>query len=159
MLQTEPLGEILPTSVADGDSLRYYPAYRGKALDVLNRDEPQSDVAADNGMQLLMVQRADGGLTIGDTHGYVEPFPFDVHEDPYDHLRGRAEELLGRRLPRVARRWAGVYAQCSDPETVVHREQVLPGVWLVTGPGGRGMTGSPVIAEDTAREIGWEEHA
>ncbi|MHA6800105.1 TIGR03364 family FAD-dependent oxidoreductase [Bounagaea algeriensis] len=159
MMQTESLGEPLPTSVADADSLRYYPAYRGAALDALNREEPQPPVAANNGMQLLMVQRADGGLTIGDTHGYAEPFPFDVHEDPYEHLRERVEELLDRPLPRVVRRWAGVYAQCTDPATVVHREQVLPGVWLVTGPGGRGMTASPAIAEDTAREIGWEEQS
>ncbi|MDR7302602.1 TIGR03364 family FAD-dependent oxidoreductase [Haloactinomyces albus] len=154
MMQTEPLDEALPTSVADADSLRYYPAYRGAALDELNRLEPQSPMAADNGMQLLMVQRADGSLTIGDTHGYAEPFPFDVHEGPYDHLRRRVEELLGRSLPPVTRRWAGVYAQCAETSRVVHREQLRSGVWLVTGPGGRGMTGSPAIAEDTMIEAG-----
>ncbi|WP_344678471.1 TIGR03364 family FAD-dependent oxidoreductase [Saccharopolyspora taberi] len=154
MMQTEPLGETLPTSIADGDSLRYYPAYRGAALDELNRAEPQPPVAAENGMQLLMVQRLDGGLTIGDTHEYAEPFSFDVREAPYDHLVQRVGELLGRPVPRVVRRWAGVYAQTADSSRVVHREEVLPGVWLVTGPGGRGMTGSPAIAEDTLREIG-----
>lgn len=154
MMQTEPLGEQLPTSVADADSLRYYPAYRGPELDRLNHEQPQPAVAADNGMQLLMVQRADGGLTIGDTHGYDEPFPFDVHEAPYEHLRRRAEELLGRELPAVTRRWAGVYAQCRDTSHVVHREQVRSGVWLVTGPGGRGMTGAPAIAEDTFAAAG-----
>ncbi|QUH05033.1 TIGR03364 family FAD-dependent oxidoreductase [Saccharopolyspora erythraea] len=153
MMQTDPLGEELATSIADGDSLRYYPAYRGAALDELNRAEPQPPVAAENGMQLLMVQRLDGGLTIGDTHEYAEPFPFDVREEPYDHLVRRSEELLGRSLPRVTRRWAGVYAQTADKSQVVHREQVRPGIWLVTGPGGRGMTGSPAIAEDTLREI------
>nr|WP_228046621.1 TIGR03364 family FAD-dependent oxidoreductase [Saccharopolyspora sp. HNM0983] len=151
MMQTEPLGEHVPTSLADGDSMRYYPAYLGAELDELNRTEPQPAVAARNGMQLLLVQRADGGLTIGDTHEYAEPFSFDVHEDPYDHLVARTAELLGRPLPRIARRWAGVYAQAT--EDVVHREQVLPGVWLVTGPGGRGMTCSPAIAEDTFREV------
>ncbi|WP_263249623.1 TIGR03364 family FAD-dependent oxidoreductase [Saccharopolyspora rosea] len=153
MMQTEPLDEPLPTSVADGDSMRYYPAYRSAALDALGDAEPQPPVAADNGMQLLVVQRRDGGLTIGDTHDYAEPFPFDVREDPYDHLATRAAELLGRPLPRISRRWAGVYAQTRDPEVVVHREQVLSGVWLVTGPGGRGMTCSPAIAEDTFREV------
>ncbi|GAA4587932.1 ABC-type Fe3+ transport system permease subunit [Actinoplanes octamycinicus] len=29
-------------------------------------------------MQLLMVQRLDGGLTVGDTHAYAEPFPVTV---------------------------------------------------------------------------------
>jgi glycine/D-amino acid oxidase-like deaminating enzyme len=34
------------------------------------------------------------------------------------------------------------------------REEVAPGVWLVTGPGGRGMTCSPAIAQDTLRAAG-----
>ncbi|MFD8819111.1 FAD-dependent oxidoreductase, partial [Streptomyces sp. NPDC059627] len=61
----------------------------------------------------------------------------------------------GRHPGRARRRWAGVYAQCTDPSRVVHRQQVADGVWLVTGPGGRGMTCSPAIAETTADELGW----
>ncbi|WP_058044317.1 TIGR03364 family FAD-dependent oxidoreductase [Streptomyces roseifaciens] len=155
MMQTAPLGEPLPTSVADADSFRYYPAYGGAALDALAAARPQPPVAAEHRMQLLMVQRADGGLTIGDTHEYEAPFAFDVQEEPYEHLARVAESLLGRPLPPVRRRWAGVYAQCTDTARVVHRERVRDGVWLVTGPGGRGMTCSPAIAEATANELGW----
>jgi len=153
MMQTDPLDEPLTTSVADGDSFRYYPAFAGKALDELKAVQPQGAVAAEHRMQLLMVQRQDGGLTIGDTHEYDQPFGFDVVEEPYEHLAAVAEELLGRPLPRIRRRWAGVYAQCTDTTRVVHREQVRDGVWLVTGPGGRGMTCSPAIAETTAQLV------
>jgi FAD dependent oxidoreductase TIGR03364 len=147
MLQTEPLDEPLTTSVADADSLRYYPAYASLDLDTL---DPQSPVAADAEAQLLMVQRLDGSLTIGDTHCAVEPFPFDVDEAPYDHLKARAEELLGRRLPPVRRRWAGVYSQVTD-DRIYHRSEPSPGVVVVTGAGGRGMTCAPAIAEETFR--------
>ncbi|WTA02900.1 TIGR03364 family FAD-dependent oxidoreductase [Streptomyces phaeochromogenes] len=155
MMQTDPLGEPLTTSVADADSFRYYPAYGSAALDELNARQAQARTAADHRMQLLMVQRADGGLTIGDTHEYEHPFAFDTLEDPYDHLTEVVESFLGRPLPKIRRRWAGVYAQCTDPGRVVHRQQVRDGVWLVTGPGGRGMTCSPAIAETTAKELGW----
>ncbi|MGW4988567.1 TIGR03364 family FAD-dependent oxidoreductase [Streptomyces mirabilis] len=155
MMQTEPLGEVLTTSVADADSFRYYPAYRSPALDELDAHQPQAPIAAAHRMQLLMVQRADGGLTIGDTHEYEHPFAFDTLEDPYDHLTEVVESFLGRPLPKIRRRWAGVYAQCTDPSRVVHRQRVRDGVWLVTGPGGRGMTCSPAIAETTANELGW----
>ncbi|WP_328431551.1 MULTISPECIES: TIGR03364 family FAD-dependent oxidoreductase [unclassified Streptomyces] len=155
MMQTDPLSEPLTTSVADADSFRHYPAYASGALDELNARQPQAPTARDHRMQLLMVQRADGGLTIGDTHEYEHPFAFDTVEDPYDHLTEVVESLLGRPLPRIRRRWAGVYAQCTDPARVVHRQQVGDGVWLVTGPGGRGMTCSPAIAESTANELGW----
>ncbi|MFI1931047.1 TIGR03364 family FAD-dependent oxidoreductase [Streptomyces sp. NPDC020330] len=155
MMQTDPLGEPLTTSVADADSFRYYPAYRGEALDALNAGQAQDPVAAEHRMQLLMVQRRDGGLTIGDTHEYEHPFAFDTVEEPYEHLARVVEAFLGRPLPRVRHRWAGVYAQCTDTSRVVHRQQVRDGVWLVTGPGGRGMTCSPAIAETTADELGW----
>jgi FAD dependent oxidoreductase TIGR03364 len=152
MMQTEPLREKLTTSVADADSFRYYSAYRGTALDNLNATQPQPPIAVAHAMQLLMVQRLDGSLTIGDTHGYTEPFPFDVEDAPYQHLVDIAEAVLGRPLPPIRRRWAGVYAQCTDTTKVVYREQPTNGVWLITGPGGRGMTCSPAIAERTMAE-------
>ena len=152
MMQTGPLAERVTTALADGDSLRYYPAY-----DLPGRAQlgPQPAVAARARAQLLLVQRADGGLTIGDTHEYAEPFAFDLDEDAYDHLRARAEALLGRPIPRVRRRWAGVYSEVNPDapgaagHALYHRAEVEPGVVLVTGPGGRGMTCSPAIAEET----------
>ena len=148
MLQTRPFPGRLATSVADGDSLRYYPAYDVPSLASL---PPQAAVAAQNRAQLLLVQRLDGSLTIGDTHEYDEPFGFDVDEGAYDHLVARAAALLGGQLPRVQRRWAGVYSEVAGGATIYHRSTVLPGVVLVTGPGGRGMTCSPAIAEETFR--------
>jgi glycine/D-amino acid oxidase-like deaminating enzyme len=146
MLQTLPFDGALTTALADGDSLRYYPAY-----DVPSRAAlpPQTPVAAASRSQLLLVQRLDGSLTIGDTHEYDEPFGFDVDETAYDHLLARAAALLGVPLPRVQRRWAGVYSEVVGTTALYHRSEVAPGVILVTGPGGRGMTCSPAIAEET----------
>ncbi len=146
MLQTLPLAERLTTALADGDSLRYYPAYDVPARVAL---PPQAAVAAASRAQLLLVQRLDGSLTIGDTHEYDEPFGFDVDETAYDHLLARASALLGAPLPRVQRRWAGVYSEVVGTTALYHRSDVAPGVVLVTGPGGRGMTCSPAIAEET----------
>jgi FAD dependent oxidoreductase TIGR03364 len=182
MMETDPLGEVLTTSVADGDSLRYYPAFAGPAL---HQVPPQREIAARHRMQMLMVQRSDGALTIGDTHAYTEPFDFDVDEAPYEHLVEVAEALLGRRLPRIRRRWAGIYSQVAPLAAggrqsdlalksdlaltsdlalksdlaltsdvaltgeLYHRAWLAGGTVLVTGPGGRGMTLSPAIAEQT----------
>ena len=145
MLQTEPFAGRLTSAIADGDSLRYYPAFDlpGRA-----RLGPQAPAAAAAAAQLLLVQRLDGSLTIGDTHCYDEPFAFDVDEAPYDDLRAKAERLLGTALPATRLRWAGVYSQVTGSE-LYHRSQLAPGVILVTGPGGRGMTCSPAIAEET----------
>ena len=150
MLETAPFEPRLPTALADADTLRYYPAYEVAPLARLGQPGP---VAADHHLQLLLVQRPDGALTIGDTHAYEEPFDFALCEDPTEELLSRATRILGADLPPVRRRWEGVYAQCTDG-AVCLREEIRPGVWLVTGPGGRGMTCAPAIAADTLAAAG-----
>jgi len=145
MMQTAPAPEHVTTALADADSMRYYPAFDLPERAALPEPEPGT---TEWGMQLLLVQRASGELTIGDTHVYDEPFDFAVEESLYDNLRGRAERLLGWSLPPVVRRWAGVYTGVTD-DRIYFRQTVDPGVLLVNGPAGRGMTLSPAIAEQT----------
>jgi len=150
MFSTEPLGEKLTTSIADGDSMRYYPAYDVPAL----KDLPaQLPVAAASKMQLLMVQRTDGTLTLGDTHEYDEPFDIALREPEYDYLIDVASDILGRPLPKVARRWDGVYSQRVDG-AICDRQHVSKQIVVVTGPGGRGNSLAPAIAENTLRILG-----
>lgn len=150
MMSTAPLSEKLTTSVADGDSLRYYPAYDVPSLKLLPPQEPIAEAAA---MQLLMVQRADGTLTIGDTHEYQEPFDFALREPEYQYLAEVAESILGHQLPPIVRRWDGVYSQRTDG-AICERQQISSTVMLVTGPGGRGNSLAPAIAHTTLKEAG-----
>lgn len=145
MLETEPFGVGVTTALADTDSLRYYPAFAPWRHHLPAQDA----VARDWEAQLLLVQRRDGSLTIGDTHASHEPFPFDVDEEPYRHLLAAAERILGAPVPPVARRWAGVYSQVTEEGALYYRAPVARGVEIVTGPGGRGMTLSPAIAAET----------
>ena len=96
MMETVPFTSTLTTAVADADTLRYYPAYDVVDLDPLGR---QNSVAAAHHLQLLMVQRGDGGLTIGDTHAYEEPFDFALSEDPSHELLARATAFVGHASP------------------------------------------------------------
>lgn len=150
MLQTEPYPHRLTTALADGDSLRYYPAFDLPSRAGLG---PPSPVVEQYRIQLLVAQRASGELTIGDTHHYDEPYDFAVDETPYRHLLERAESLLGTRLPPVARRWAGVYSETTTADACV-RVGTGSGVVVITGLGGRGMTLSPAVAEQTFNEEG-----
>jgi glycine/D-amino acid oxidase-like deaminating enzyme len=151
MLETAPYPGHLTTALADGDSMRYYPAFDLPGRSVLGAQEP---IAAEARAQLLLVQRLDGSLTIGDTHEYDEPFAFDVQEDIYDYLLATAGSLLRGELPPVRRRWAGVYSEVLDKQRHLYwREELLPRVEVVSGPGGRGMTCSPAIAEESIQAL------
>jgi FAD dependent oxidoreductase TIGR03364 len=145
MLETEPLASPVGPALADADSLRYYPAFAGPPRDLLG---PQDATGAAWAAQLLLVQRRDGSLTIGDTHSYDEPFAFDYDSDAEGHLLAAAAAVLGRKPPPVARRWTGIYSQVTD-DRIYARARRPDGVVVVTGPGGRGMTLAPAIAEET----------
>ncbi len=148
MAETAPLIDTLTTSVANVDSFRYYPYFRADALALL----PDQDATASHyAIQLLCQQRCHGGLTIGDTHENERPGVFDSPDRPMDLIVAAARQLIGPGMPRIERRWTGVYHQV-DPvrsDEVYLRRDVLDGVTLVTGAGGRGMTLAPVIAEES----------
>ncbi|MEV5831833.1 FAD-dependent oxidoreductase [Spirillospora sp. NPDC052242] len=126
---------------------------RLRTLQTAPLDEPLPTSVAAAAARLLIVQRLDGGLTVADPLPHDEPCPPGTDESAHDRLRDAAEAVLGRPLPPVRHRWADVRAQCADPSRIVHRERVAEDVWLVTGHGERGTTCSPAIAEDTADEL------
>ena len=147
MAETSPLGEELTTSVANGDSFRYYPQFRPDA----HRLAEQAPSAAHYRIQLLIQQRRHGGLTIGDTHEAPDPAVFDAPDRPIDMIWDIARGLVGPGLTRVERRWTGVYHQlsASHVDEVYLRRRLARDVTLVTGAGGRGMTLAPAIAEES----------
>jgi FAD dependent oxidoreductase TIGR03364 len=148
MARLEDPGFAVTTSIASFDSLRFYPGYQGEALEKL---EPVRPLVKEMVMQLLLQQRIDGTLTMGDTHIYDEPFPHEMREDCYDLLLDDVEAILGRR-PRILTRWQGIYSQNTTGEVCI-RLRPSERIRVVTGPGGRGNTLSPAIAETTMKEL------
>jgi FAD dependent oxidoreductase TIGR03364 len=147
MAETEPLARPLTTSVANGDSFRYYPGYRTDASELL---DPQEPLARRYAVQLLCQQRLHGGLTIGDTHEADEPGLFETHDAPMTLIVQAARELIGDDFPAIERRWSGVYHQVEPiVDEIYYRRDLARGVTAVTGAGGRGMTLAPAIAEES----------
>jgi len=144
---TAPFAATLNHSIADADSLRYYPAFKDLPLNTL---APQDPIAAEFKMQLLLVPRFDHSFTIGDTHGYEEPFTHEIFEAPYEHLRSVISSIFGTPAPAIVSRWSGNYSQITS-EDLYYRREIAPGALVVTGGGGRGNTISPAIAEETIK--------
>lgn len=147
MAETAVMPYQLKHSIADGDSLRYYPAFKDLGLEDL---APQTAIAERYRMQLLLVQRSNGAFTIGDTHEYDEPFSFEILEEPYRHLQEVISSIFGGLIPSLERRWSGVYSQTTGADIYLRRE-IAPRAHIITGGGGRGNTLAPAIAEETMK--------
>lgn len=114
----------------------------------LEREQPE---ALANGIHLIAVQGADGGLIVGDSHHYgpgASPFSSDAVDDLI-----LAELRAALRLPgaRVVERWAGFYA--SLPTRPMARIAPAPGVRVVIVTSGTGASTAFAIGEETLDDL------
>lgn len=89
------------------------------------------------GLNLMLTQRPDGSVVLGDTHHYERTStPFD-EEDVADLVLREGARLLGGPV-RVRRRWRGVYASSDTTDFVIESADARTHVVSVTS--GIGMT-------------------
>jgi FAD dependent oxidoreductase TIGR03364 len=154
----QPDGWRLGPHVAGGLTLLHYKAFQGcPSLPALRgRLERERSEHLRWGIHVLASQNEAGEVALGDTHEYglaVEPFC----RDDLDQL---VLSYLGTflRLPdsRIAERWMGVFAKSTTGEGE-YVTTPTPGVWIVNGVGGMGMTLSFGLAQEVwdAIERGW----
>jgi FAD dependent oxidoreductase TIGR03364 len=148
MLATAPLSTPLRVAVAGGDAMRYYPAF-----DLPERRElsPPALAVDRHGAQLLVAPRADGRLTIGDTHVDDRPGRFGSDEEADRWLLEEADGALAVPLPPVERRWTGSYLR-RDAGPLV--ETTPDGALVVGAVGGMGMTAAPAFAAEALDRVG-----
>jgi FAD dependent oxidoreductase TIGR03364 len=133
--------------LAAGLTLRHYAAFRecpglGALKERVARESPWLDRY---GIHVLVSQNGRGELSLGDSHEYgCEIDPFDKAE-----IEGWILDYLASFLDipdlRIASRWHGTYVKHPERPFVVLRPS--PGVLIVTGVGGAGMTLSFGLAE------------
>jgi FAD dependent oxidoreductase TIGR03364 len=145
----QPDGWELGPALAAGLTLRFYKAFRdcttlGALRQRIANEQPEYDRWA---IHTLVSQTADGAITLGDSHEYgPAPSIFDRPEIDRLILDDLRRYL---RLPswELAERWHGVYAW--HPEKPFIDCEPAPGVRVITGVGGSGMTLSFGLAERT----------
>ncbi len=154
-LGDQPPGWRLGPSLCGGLSLTHYPSF-GAAGDALQRLRDRFAMELPDhvrwGIHVMVSQHSDGGLIVGDSHEYgstLEPFDREeINMAILSYLK-RFTDLPGY---RVTRTWNGIYTKMTDGSTelVCHP---LPGVTVINGLGGNGMTLSFGLAEEVIAVI------
>ncbi|QOJ00778.1 MAG: TIGR03364 family FAD-dependent oxidoreductase [Phycisphaeraceae bacterium] len=157
MLRTgsQPGGWRLGVHLATGSTLRHYPVFKGlPSLDALSRRFSREHPEFDRwGIHVMASQMQGGELTIGDSHEYgPSPEPFN-REAIDDLILGYLRGVLHAPDPRIAERWYGVYLKRTDGHLEFIHEPA-PGVRLITGLGGNGMTLSFGLAREHFESLG-----
>jgi FAD dependent oxidoreductase TIGR03364 len=160
MMRSQPFGESFRAGVmmAAGLTLRHYRSFANCAtlpalIQRLDRDMPDY---GKYGIHVLLSQNASGELALGDSHEYgdaIEPFDKPQIDDLIlRYLRSfvRIPEL------RIAQRWHGLYLKHPTEPYVTANPR--PGMHVVTGVGGNGMTLSFGLAERVVAECLGESH-
>ncbi|HJZ98464.1 MAG TPA: TIGR03364 family FAD-dependent oxidoreductase [Candidatus Solibacter sp.] len=149
----QPRGWQLGPALAAGLTLRFYPAFETcKTLPALKRRISEETPEYDRwGIHGLVSQLSTGELTLGDSHEYglaVDIFnKQEIDELMLRYIGG----FLNAPDLSIAQRWYGVYAK--HPEKPYLSIEPVPGVRIVTSPGGSGMTLSFAIGERTIGEF------
>lgn len=136
-------------AVLTGTSMLRYPAFAQTTAAV----ELKKELAAHSpellaiDANLMLTQRPDGTLLIGDSHHTeITQDPF-MSEDTSDTLLSAAARLLGAGNFNVLQRWQGIYA--SSPQQSFLIKELQPHVRAVTVTSGIGMTISFGLARKT----------
>jgi FAD dependent oxidoreductase TIGR03364 len=154
MMRSQPYGDgwRLGPMLAGGLTLRHYASFRDcPTLPALRQRVANEAREYDRyGIHVMASQNGSGEVVIGDSHEYGEAIqPFDKPEIDALILR-YLETFLQVPDLRIAARWHGVYVKHpTDPYRVA---RPAPGVTVVTGVGGAGMTLSFGLAEQVVRD-------
>lgn len=154
-LGDQPSGWKLGPSLCGGLSLTHYPGFSaaGSPLKELRaRIAQEMPEYVRWGIHVMVSQHRDGGLVIGDSHEYgstLEPFDRqDINELILNYLAQFGQ------FPshRVTHTWNGIYTKMTDGSTELVCSP-LPGVTVINGLGGNGMTMSFGLAEEVISKI------
>ncbi|WP_211830033.1 TIGR03364 family FAD-dependent oxidoreductase [Kistimonas asteriae] len=150
MLRTapQPDGVRLPAMMITGLSLAHYQAFAGcpSIGQLQHRLAKDYQQYLDYGIHILHAQHNDGSVLIGDSHEYDEQIsPFHKAQIEQLILAG-SRDVLNLPTSVLMERWTGYYAKAKTGHCF--QREISPGILLVNGVGGTGMTTGLALAVD-----------
>ncbi|OXB03331.1 oxidase [Flavobacterium plurextorum] len=158
MLQTKPQADYqLKGSVLTGLSIRRYEAfYECPSFDGIKAKEASDSFEKEWGVHILFKQAVDGSVIIGDSHEYadaanIDDLGFDLRMDVDEFMIAEAKKIFNLPTFEIQNRWYGMYSQCKENDIFEHT--IENNIHIVTGIGGKGMTGSAGFSKENIKNI------
>jgi FAD dependent oxidoreductase TIGR03364 len=156
MLQTVPMTNVLLSgNILTGLSIRRYESF--EAMPSYKKiTTPEHYLTLKKwGIHILFKQAIDGSIIIGDSHEYApvgktDELGFDTKELIDELILKEAERIVHFPVRKIARKWAGFYAQHPDE---IFEYDITPNIHICTGIGGKGMTSSLGFAEYSLEKL------
>lgn len=147
MLQTKPQGIYsLQGNILTGLSIRRYESFREcPSYEKIKSLEEPNSFEKKYGVHILFKQALDGSIILGDSHEYAnakdsDALGYDLNMEIDEFMINEARKIIDLPTYEIQRRWFGVYSQCKTKD--IFEYDPSPNIHIVTGIGGKGMTGS-----------------
>ncbi len=147
----------LPSSVLTGLSIRRYEAFAEcPSFAAIKAKEDTSSFERKWGVHILFKQAMDGSMILGDSHEYapvtrIDELGMDLNMDIDNFIVQEAKKIFNLPTYEIQNRWFGLYSQCKT--TDIYQHTIDEDVHIVTGIGGKGMTGSAGFAKQNINSI------
>ncbi|MGO4820649.1 MULTISPECIES: TIGR03364 family FAD-dependent oxidoreductase [unclassified Flavobacterium] len=158
MMQTKPQKKyVLPGSILTGLSIRRYEAfYECPSFNSIKAKENPDALEKKWGIHILFKQAADGSIILGDSHQYADAknkddLGFDLDMDIDNFMIQEAKKIIDLPNYEIQSRWYGMYSQCKTKDIFEHT--IGNNIHIITGIGGKGMTGSAGFSKENINEI------
>ena len=164
MMQTKPQGHfVLPSSILTGLSIRRYEAFSEcPSYAAIKAKEDADSPVKKWGVHILFKQAMNGSVIIGDSHEYadadhIDDLNMDLKMDIDNFILQEAKKIIDLPTYEIQNRWFGLYSQCKTSD--IYQHTIKNDIHIVTGIGGKGMTGSAGFAKENINNIFNLQHA
>lgn len=158
MMQTKQQKNYqLDGSILTGLTIRRYEAFEECASrNTIKAKEDPNSFEKKYGVHILFKQATDGSVILGDSHEYataknIDDLGFDLNEDIDNFMIQEAKKIIDLPTYEIQHRWAGFYSQCKTKDLFEH--SVGENIHIVTGIGGKGMTGSAGFSKESINKL------
>lgn len=158
MLQTKPQNNYkLDGSILTGLTIRRYESFEEcKSYAAIKAKENPDSFEKKYGVHILFKQALDGSVILGDSHEYapakdIDSLGFDLNMDIDNFMIEEAKKIIDLPTYEIQNRWFGMYSQCKTKDIFEHT--IEENIHIITGIGGKGMTGSAGFAKHNIDKI------